>query len=79
MAITINHSTPADGSFSASGAIAWNANHSLVGAGTMAEQDASNVAITGGSIDGTPIGVTVASTGAFTSLVATSGVGGGAF
>ena len=79
MAITVNHSTPADDSFSASGATAWNANHSLVGVGTMVEQNANNVAITGGSIDGTPIGVSVASTGAFTSLVATSGVGGGAF
>jgi hypothetical protein len=79
MAITVNHSTPADDSFSASGATAWNANHSLVGVGTMAEQNANAVAITGGSIDGTPIGVSVASTGAFTSLVATSGVGGGAF
>jgi hypothetical protein len=79
MAITVNHSTPADGSFSASGASAWNANHSLVGMGTMAEQDANNVAITGGSIDGVPIGAVVASTGAFTTLVAVSGVGGGAF
>ena len=52
MAITINHSTPADDSFSATGATAWNANHSLVGVGTMAEQNANNVAITGGSISG---------------------------
>lgn len=52
MAITVNHSTPADDSFSASGASAWNANHSLVGVGTMAEQNANNVAITGGSISG---------------------------
>jgi len=79
MAITVNHSTPADDSFSASGATAWNANHSLAGVGTMAAQNTNAVAITGGSIDGTPIGVSVASTGAFTSLVATSGVGGGAF
>jgi hypothetical protein len=79
MAITINHSTPADGSFSASGATAWNANHSLVGVGTMAEQNASNVTITGGSIDNVFIGANIASTGAFTTLVATSGIGGGAF
>ena len=79
MAITVNHSTPADDSFSAAGAAAWNANHSLVGLGTMAEQNANAVAITGGSIDGAPIGANVASTGAFTSLVATSGVGGGTF
>jgi hypothetical protein len=56
MAITVNHSTPADDSFSASGATAWNANHSLVGVGTMAEQNANNVAITGGSITGVTIG-----------------------
>ena len=31
MTITINHSTPADGTFSAAGAIAWDANHSFTG------------------------------------------------
>jgi len=30
----------------------WNADHTLVGLGTMAEQDANNVAITGGAISG---------------------------
>jgi len=50
MAITVNHSTPADGTFSAAGALAWDANHTLSGLGTMAEQNANNVAITGGSI-----------------------------
>ena len=30
----------------------WNADHTLTGLGTMAEQDANNVAITGGSISG---------------------------
>ena len=121
MAITVNHSTPADDSFSATGATAWNANHSLIGVGTMAEQNANNVAITGGSISGVSgigtvnsvsgtgsvsgitlsgtvtssgnltlggaldlssppaIGGTAANAGTFTSLVATSGVGGGAF
>jgi hypothetical protein len=79
MPITVNHSTPADDSFSASGATAWNANHSLVGVGTMAEQNANNVAISGGAINGASIGATSASTGVFTSLTATSGVGGGAF
>jgi hypothetical protein len=33
----------------------WNADHSLVGLGTMAEQNANNVAITGGSITGTTV------------------------
>jgi hypothetical protein len=31
MTITINHSTPADGTFSAAGAIAWDANHTFTG------------------------------------------------
>ena len=52
MPITINHSTLADGTFSATGATAWDANHTLTGVGTMAEQNANNVAITGGSITG---------------------------
>lgn len=33
----------------------WNADHTLVGLGTMAEQNANNVAITGGSISGVTI------------------------
>ena len=52
MTVTVAHSTPADGTFSASGATAWNANHTLTGVGTMAEQNANNVNITGGSITG---------------------------
>jgi hypothetical protein len=52
MTVTVAHSTPADGTFSASGALAWDANHTLTGLGTMAEQNANNVAITGGSITG---------------------------
>jgi hypothetical protein len=39
-----------------------------LGLGTIATQAASNVAITGGTINGTTIGATTASTGAFTSL-----------
>lgn len=56
MTVTVAHSTPADGTFSASGATAWNANHTLTGVGTMAEQNANAVAITGGSITGITIG-----------------------
>ena len=52
MPITVNHSTPADGTFSATGATAWDANHTLAGVGTMAEQNANAVAITGGTITG---------------------------
>ena len=66
MTIAIAHSTTADDSFSATGAIAWNANHTLTGVGTMAEQNANSVAITGGTIT-------------VTTLTATSGISGGAF
>jgi hypothetical protein len=52
MTITVKHTTPADGSFSPAGATAWNADHALAGLGTMAEQNANNVSITGGSISG---------------------------
>lgn len=52
MAVTVTHSTPADGSFSTQGAAAWNATHTLSGVGTMAEQNANAVNITGGSITG---------------------------
>jgi hypothetical protein len=52
MPITVNHSTPADGTFSATGATAWDANHTLSGVGTMAEQNANAVNITGGTISG---------------------------
>jgi len=55
MTVSIKHSTPADGSFSATGATAWNADHTLTGVGTMAEQNANNVAITGGSITGSVV------------------------
>lgn len=52
MAVVVTHSTPADGTFSATGAAAWNADHTLSGLGTMAEQNANNVNITGGSLSG---------------------------
>jgi hypothetical protein len=51
---------------------------SVTGLGTMALQNATSVAITGGSIDGTLIGNTTPSNGAFTTLAASgvvSGVG----
>lgn len=55
MTVLVKHSTLADGSFSATGATAWNADHTLTGVGTMAEQNANNVAITGGSITGSVV------------------------
>jgi len=71
MAVVITHSTPADASFSTEGATAWNANHTLSGVGTLAEQDANAVAITGGAIDGTAIGGTTPAAAVFTTLTAT--------
>ena len=54
-------------------------NTSITGLGTMSTQAASSVAITGGTIDGTSIGATTASTGKFTTVTATTGIFGGAF
>ncbi len=42
------------------------------GLGTISTQDHDDVAITGGSIDGTTIGATTASSGAFTTITASS-------
>ncbi len=44
---------------------------SNLGLGTMATQDANAVAITGGTIEGTSVGATTASTGRFTTLTTT--------
>lgn len=43
--------------------------------GSIAEQEAESVAITGGSIDGTSVGVTTAAPGRFTTLLAAQGFG----
>ena len=65
MTVSVTHSTPSDSSFSATGAAAWDATHTLTGVGTMAEQNANNVAITGGSITGvTGLGTVTSVTGA---------------
>lgn len=50
----------------------WNADHTISGLGTMAEQNANSVAVTGGTIDGTTIGATTTSTGKFTTLNAST-------
>lgn len=42
MPLTITHSTPADGTFSATGATAWNANHSFTVSGTSGELQYNN-------------------------------------
>jgi hypothetical protein len=70
MTVVVTHTTPADSTFSSTGAAAWNADHALSGVGTMAEQNANNVAITGGTINNTTIGATTPSTGVFTTLTA---------
>ena len=54
-------------------------NTAITGLGTMSTQNAGTVAITGGTIDGTSIGATTTSTGAFTTLNATTGIFGGSF
>ena len=66
MTVVVAHSTAADGTFSATGKAAWDANHTLTGVGTMAEQNANAVTITGGTIT-------------VTTLTATTGISGGAF
>jgi hypothetical protein len=56
-------------------------NTAITGLGTMSTQSAGAVAITGGTINGTSIGATTTSTGAFTTVTATNyvGVSGGTF
>lgn len=48
-------------------------NAQVSGLGTMSTQDASSVAITGGSINGTPIGASTAAAGTFTSVATSTG------
>jgi hypothetical protein len=55
------------------------ANTAVSGLGTMSTQAASSVAITGGAINGTTVGAATASTGAFTTLSASSTVSGTGF
>ena len=55
------------------------ANTAVSGLGTMSTQNASSVAITGGSIDNATIGATTATTGTFTTVTATTGISGGTF
>lgn len=63
------------GTGAASAAPSWDTLSSgdIGGLGTMATQNANNVAISGGSINGTPVGNSTPSTGAFTTLTASSG------
>jgi len=79
MTISVTHSTAADGTFSTEGAAAWDAGHVVSGLGTMAEQNANSVAITGGTISGVSItGTTItANTKFVSSYFDASGSGGG--
>jgi hypothetical protein len=70
MTVVVTHTTPADSTFSSTGAAAWNADHTLAGVGTMAEQDKTSVDIEGGTIDNTVIGATTPAAGTFTTLTA---------
>ena len=59
MAITVKHTKVSSVPDSADTSLVrpsdWNADHTLTGLGTMAEQNANNVTITGGSISGTTV------------------------
>lgn len=54
-------------------AVAQIPNTDISGLGTMSTQNANNVAITGGSVNGTTVGLVTPSTGAFTTVSAASG------
>ena len=72
MAITVTHTKvstiPDDADATLVRPSDWNASHTLDGVGTMATQDATAVAISGGTINGTTIGATTPASGAFTTL-----------
>ena len=78
MPITVKHSKvstiPDDADTSLVRPSDWNADHTLVGLGTMAEQNANAVAITGGTINGTTIGATTPSTVNATTITGQTGV-----
>ena len=71
MPITVKHSKvstiPDDADTSLVRPSDWNADHTLVGLGTMAEQNANNVNITSGTISGTRVTPRIGSNGATTS------------
>jgi hypothetical protein len=75
MAITVTHSKvstiPDDADTDLVRPSDWNADHTLTGLGTLAEQNANTAAITGGTINGTTIGATTAVAGSFTDLSVT--------
>ena len=64
----------ADGLASTDAATVSQVTASVAGLGTMSTQNANNVAITGGAIDGTTIGTTTRADGKFTTLAANGDV-----
>jgi hypothetical protein len=60
----------ADGIASTDAATKSQVDTAIAGLGTMSTQNANNVAITGGTINGASVGATTASTGAFTNFTA---------
>jgi hypothetical protein len=71
MAVSVTHSTVAtlpDEAGAEVNKAEWNAPHTVTGLGTMATQDATGVAITGGAVDGTTIGATTPAAGKFSAL-----------
>lgn len=76
MTVSITHTTPADDTFSPQGAVAWDAAHAVSGLGSLAEQNANNVSITGGSITGiTDLAVADGGTGASNATDARTNLG----
>jgi len=69
--IGLNHSLFYDSSVNVWKNYAPSAARTNLGLGTIATQNANSVAITGGAIDGTPVGATTPSTGKFTTLQTT--------
>ena len=72
--VGLNHSLFYDTSVNVWKNYAPSAARTNLGLGTIATQNANSVAITGGAIDGTPIGATTPSTGKFTTLQTTGNV-----
>jgi len=73
-AVNSNHSLFYDSSVNLWKNYAPSAARTNLGLGTIATQNANSVAITGGAIDGTPIGATTPSTGKFTTVQTTGNV-----
>lgn len=69
---TLTATTPVAITSGGTGASSASGARTNLGLGTIATQNANAVAITGGNVDGTAIGATTASSGAFTTITASS-------